>query len=38
MMERLGNVLEDGKYNICGTLEKNVQQGLMRFLPLAVIT
>ena len=38
VMEQLGNVLEDGKKNIVWTFEKNVQQGLMRFLPLAVIS
>ena len=38
VVEQLGNVLEDGNEIFFGTLEKNVQQGLMRFLPLAVIS
>ena len=38
VVEQVGNVLEDGNEIFFGTLEKNVQQGLMRFLPLAVIS
>ena len=38
VVEQVGNVLEDGNEIFVGTLEKNVQQGLMRFLPLAVIS
>ena len=39
VMEQLGNVLEDWKRIFWGPkIEKNVQQGLMRFLPLAIIS